>query len=336
MLMIDLSLGGRSIFMGRRLNVKRLRQVTMLASAGVLIACFQNCAQQSNEMCVKGTCPGDKTTTTPSTDSQNPNFGGTGGGSSGGSSGGGDSDHPSFGGNLDGGGGSSGGSTTTNSNGMSFYKDLPSTIRVAEGATFSLDVYVTGGSGTYTYTWFRNRQEVTNISGNVVNFFGDIADRYYKEGTYYVEVRDSAHGLVKSATTTVSIMEPTTSCAAGTYVIGDGQDRYGMQDVNALFNTPRGAYWVTSSHPNLSYLMGNAGYWGLRTLSFPNTRYTGTIGLGCGTYLPSWTKSRPLVDANSGAGHWQGQITAECHGNKWKLVGNSCSWVDDTPDPSYY
>lgn len=303
----------------------------MLAVSGVLIACFQNCAQQSNEMCVKGSCPSDKVATSPSTDSQNPNFGG----SSGGSSGGGDSDHPNFGGEGGGGGGSTGGGST-NSNGMSFEKDLPDTIRVAEGATFSLDVYAVGGAGAYHYTWYRNREQVNNISGDVVNFYGDIANRYYKEGNYYVEVRDSAGGMIKSKSVAVQFVEPANDCAAGTYVIGDGQDRNGMQDVNSLFKTPRGAFWVHSSYPDISYLMGYPGYWGLHTLSFAQARYGSSKGLSCSTYLPSWTNSRPIVAAFTGVGHYEGQITVECHNNKWKLTGNSCKWIDDTPTSDAY
>lgn len=315
--------------MARRLSVKRKAQAFWLLVSGVLIVAFQNCAQESNDMCITGQCPSDQASTTDGDSSspvKSPNFGGDSGDSGGGS--GGDSPHfgPITGGG--GGGGSSGGSFNTNTNGMRFAKDKNlknGNMLVGLDKEFTLDVLVEGGQYPLTFTWYRNRKRITTAFD--APYFVDFANRYYKEGSYHVEIKDSGGGTLVSNTLNLKIAEPENGCAAGNYVIGQGPDKTGMQDVTALFITPRGNYYVLSNHPDLSYLMSHPGYWGLSRYSFASGRYKETRAVGCGYVVPAprITPSPPRTYTDE---YSDTQIIREtileCSNNKWKILTTSC------------
>jgi hypothetical protein len=117
--------------------------------------------------------------------------------------------------------------------GLSFSKNLQTSLSVAEGAGFQLDVFAGGGVGPYKYEWYLN--DVLLIDPLMTySSLSDVADRYNKEGNYKVVVTDMTGAKITSATSAVSFSEPQIGCHGGLYAMMAGTDSTG-QNLHELF-----------------------------------------------------------------------------------------------------
>jgi len=89
----------------------------------------------------------------------------------------------------------------TNISPASFSTALPSTTAVTAGQTMTLTVVAAGGSGSYTYQWFKNNNAIVGANAAVYTKASAAAA---DSGTYKVVVTD-AYGNLISGSTVVTV-----------------------------------------------------------------------------------------------------------------------------------
>lgn len=324
------------------------------------IVSFQNCAPQ-NALCEGSDCESGSTEGSSTSGSSgntnssiwtsrpgsNTTMGGgtsgsvgTGSGSSSGSSGGGGvtvgggSGGSSGGGSVSIGGGSSSGGSAQDTT-FKITKQ-PEGVNVQEKADFQLDVTVNGGTGPYTFQWYRNNKAVTGGFGNY-SFFSDNADSWSKEGTYYVVIKDARGQSLQSSMARVTILEPAVGCTAGKYFTYTNQTYdQGYNYFTEYFDGPRGKFLLHQSYDIYNMLFPYPSYSKLTYFNVPsNLKYLEKTWISCRSTIPRI--HTPAVNPNYEYYHdryddneyyrYDGTITFECRNKKLKLVSNTCKWV---------
>lgn len=79
----------------------------------------------------------------------------------------------------------------------SFSTALPATTAVTAGQTMTLTVVATGGSGTYTYQWFKNNNAIVGANAAV---YTKASSATTDSGTYKVVVHDDNGNLISGST----------------------------------------------------------------------------------------------------------------------------------------
>lgn len=349
---------GDSIAMNRDLMMRHLRRISAFTLITGMVVSFQNCGPApQNTLCPQGQiCSSDQASSATSRpggssgSGSGGSVGGTGGsGSSSGSTGGGFGDG-SGGTGGSGGGGTGGGSTgggfgddgggTGGSGGggtgtpigtheLAFAKNLPSNKSVMEGATYTLEISVQGGEWPYTYQWYKDGAKLTDYAATF-QAYADTADRFTKEGNYYVIVKDKAGNTIRSQTLNLSFQIPIVGCAAGQYTANGGNPlaSQGVRPISDLYVNGRGKYMIPANHPDIYFFSSAWSYYGFYLRSLSRAYDHGdNIDMPCG-YLPNIDDNMPSqCRGNSWRCSSTGRIRVVCENKKLRLVSNTCQWT---------
>ncbi|WP_413569369.1 hypothetical protein ACLWBD_02155 [Bdellovibrio sp. HCB117] len=346
-------------------KIRKFRVFSGLLIMSLTVLSFQNCAPAPMEEKTEGSTSSSSTSKDSSSVwNSRPSSGGGngvtigGGGSSGGggtvgvgsgSSGGNTgSGGGSVGVGSGGSGGSSGGGVNPGGGGTPSQTGFrivtqPQGVTVQEGAQYSLEVLVTGGTQPYTYQWYKDSKAMTGVWGTY-SFISDSATSYSKEGTYYVIVKDATGKSVQSTLARVSISEPAVGCTAGSYFTfteAAYDAAYGY--FPEYFDGPRGKFLLHSSYDTLNFLYNNRNFTKLSDYNVPaNLSYLQQTTVSCRTTIPRihTPQPNPSYQYDSGYGRYDdngywtyhGRISFECRNKKLKLLTNTCQWVHN---PNY-
>ena len=330
----------------RFLKKKRhFRVMSIVAMMGLMIVSFQNCAPQANCGSVGSACTSESSSTSPtsgssssgSTRSSNQNSPNLviGGGSSSSGSGSANNGAIQIGSGVSSGISASGGSTSSSSGSNSGSSSSggtgfrivtqPSSQTVYEGQNFTIQLGVTGGSYPYSYQWYKDGAAITSGLGKY-SMYADVADRWTKEGTYYVVIRDSSGATLTSASARIGIAEQAIGCNAGsyfTYTSSTYDTAY--QYFNLYFDGPRGKYLLNQSYDFANILYAYSSYSGLRSWSIGALPYLGQVAISC-------TQSIPRIHTatnNSCVSYVAGAVNFECHNGKLKFISDTCQLADN-------
>lgn len=271
----------------------------------------------------------------------NSSSGSSSGGSSGTSTVGGFNTGGSSGGSSSGG---SGGTSGSSSGSLQILKQ-PVSVTVMEGASFTLTVGVGGGTPPYTYQWYKDNAALGNGLGSFY-FFSDEADRFSKEGNYYLKVKDSAGAVVTSTVVRVGITESQGPCDATQYMMFNAPSRDVTGNTFELFENSHGKYLINKNDPNVSWLNTQPGYFNVSYFNFTPALQNGqTANVSCSTQIDRIHDRQPNPEypieiyggqayADSYYWQYQGAVTFACHNQKYKLVSDSCHWVQVRPYPT--
>lgn len=331
----------------RFLKKKRhFRAISLVAIMGLMIVSFQNCAPQPNCGSVGSACTSDSASTSPtsgtsgsgSTRSSNQNSPnlviGGGSSSSSGSSSSANNGAIQVGSGMSSGISASGGSTSTgygsgsgsSSSGSGFrIVTQPSSQTVYEGQNFTIQLGVTGGSYPYTYQWYKDGAAITSGLGNY-SMYADVADRWTKEGTYYVVIKDSSGATLTSASARIGIAEQAIGCNAGsyfTYTSATYDTAY--QYFSLYFDGPRGKYLLNQSYDFANILYAYASYAGLKSWSIGALPYLGHVAISCTQTIPRIH----TASNNTCTSYVAGAVNFECHNGKLKFISDTCQLADN-------
>lgn len=267
-------------------------------------------------------------------------------GSSGGSSGGSNVGGFNTGGSSGGSSGSSGGSTGGTTTGSLRILKQPVGVTVHLNESFSLTVDVAGGTAPYKYQWYKNSAAMTNGLGTFY-FLSDMADRYSKEGNYYLKITDSAGASLTSATVRVGILEGQGPCDAAQYMMfnAPNRDPSGNNTIE-FFDNSHGKYLVNKSDQAISWLNMDPGYFDVSYFNFTPALQDGQrANVSCATQIDRIHNRQPNPEyadtyygnqqySNTYYWQYQGAVTFECHAQKYKFVSDTCKWVQVHAYPS--
>ncbi|WP_413943929.1 hypothetical protein [Bdellovibrio sp. HCB-162] len=352
-------------------RIRNFRVLSGLLITFLTILSFQNCAPQS-QMCTSSgaDCSTESASSSPSTDKGsvwgsrpgNGNSSGVGVGSGSGGSGSVNIGSSGSGGSATGGGGVSvgsggssggtssggggvtaGGSGSTTNTSFRFTKQ-PQSVSVIEGASFTIDATVSGGTYPYTYQWYKDNQAIGNGMGEYSSYF-DTAYSYSKEGNYHIVVKDAKGQSIQSSIARVTVQEQAGNCPAGSYfTFTNATYDSGYGYFADYFDSPRGKYLLHQSYDTMNFLYQYRSYTKLYDYNVPSTlAYVAKTYISCRTEIPRihTPTPNPSYDGDWGYGNrfndngywtYQGAVNFECHNKRLKLISNTCKWVQN---PNY-